>query len=157
MTERELDISDMKCWVFQMAQSQWKITSQLCSEIFKKYDILGFISDCFDFLSYNSHNCALHDVETLLKNKNAPEYDMIAPKEDRTEPPLDFTESRKHYMAVCLMRDSIFQLAKRENISYEDALFLFTSSKIYDALFDYGTGIYREGTDYILNLFDRSK
>lgn len=69
----------------------------------------------------------------------------------------NFNDSQKQYCAVCLMRDSIFQLAERENISYEDALFLFTSSKIYDALFDYGTGIYREGTDYILNLFDRFK
>ena len=37
---------------------------------------------------------------------------------------------------------------------YEEALLCFTSSKVYEALFDYATGIWRESPDYLLNLYD---
>ncbi len=47
----------------------------ICAELFKKYDILGFIADCYDILHLNSYECALHDVETLLKNRGV--YRMI--------------------------------------------------------------------------------
>ena len=51
MSERQLDIADMQCWVFRMAQSKW------------------FISECYDILHLNGYSCVLHDVETLLKNR----------------------------------------------------------------------------------------
>lgn len=66
----------------------------------------------------------------------------------------NFTDSQKESCAVNLMRDTIEALALRDSISYEDALLRFTSSKVYDALFDYDTGIWKEGTDYLLNLYD---
>lgn len=69
MSEHQTDIADMQCWVFRMAQSKWNISAKECAEIFKKYDIYGFISECYDFLHLNSYACALSDVETLLKNK----------------------------------------------------------------------------------------
>ena len=39
---------------------------------------------------------------------------------------------------------------------YEEALLCFTSSKVYEALFDYATGIWLESPDYLLNLYDYS-
>ena len=68
MSEDELDIADMQCWVFRMTQSKWKMSSAECSDLFRKYDILGSISECYDILNLNSYACVLHDVETLLKN-----------------------------------------------------------------------------------------
>ena len=79
MSERQLDIADMQCWVFRMAQSKWKMSSSNCTELFRKYDILGFIAECYDILGFisecydilhlNGYSCVLHDVETLLKNR----------------------------------------------------------------------------------------
>ena len=46
MTEREIDIADMQCWVFRIAQTRWHISPIECAVIFKKYDILGYISEC---------------------------------------------------------------------------------------------------------------
>ena len=69
MTEHERDIADMQCWVFRMAQQKWGKSSQECADLFEKYDLLGFISECYDILHLNSYNCALNDVETLLRNK----------------------------------------------------------------------------------------
>ena len=56
MSERQLDIADMQCWVFRMAQSKWKMSSSNCAE-------------CYDILHLNGYSCVLHDVETLLKNR----------------------------------------------------------------------------------------
>ena len=66
----------------------------------------------------------------------------------------NFTDSQKESCAVSLMRDTVEALSLRDNISYEEALLRFTSSKIYSALFDYDTGIWRESPDYLLNLYD---
>lgn len=66
----------------------------------------------------------------------------------------NFTDSQKECCAVDLMRESVEELSLRDHISYEDALLHFTSSKVYDALFDYDTGIWKEGSDYIINLYD---
>ena len=66
----------------------------------------------------------------------------------------NFTDTQKESCAVSLMRDTVEALSLRDGIAYEDALLRFTSSKVYGALFDYETGIWREGTDYLLNLHD---
>lgn len=66
----------------------------------------------------------------------------------------NFTNSQKESCAVDLMRDTVEALSLREGISYEEALFRFTSSKIYDTLFDYETGVWKESPDYLLNLYD---
>lgn len=69
MNGKQLDIADMQCWVFRMAQTKWNMPAKDCAELFKKYDILGFISECYDILHLNSYSCVLNDVESLLKNK----------------------------------------------------------------------------------------
>ena len=67
--EREIDIADMQCWVFRMAQKRWNITSVQCAEIFHDNDVLNFIRENYDILHMSSYECALDDVEILLKNR----------------------------------------------------------------------------------------
>ena len=55
MSGYNIDIADMQCWIFRMAQSKWKMSPSDCAELFKKYDILGFIADCYDILHLNSY------------------------------------------------------------------------------------------------------
>ena len=69
MSERDIDIADMQCWVFRMAQTKWNMSAKDYAELFKKYSIFDFISDCYDSLCMNSYACALADVETLLRNR----------------------------------------------------------------------------------------
>lgn len=69
MSEHDIDIADMQCWVFRIAQTRWKKSPEDCAKIFQDYDVFGFISDCYDFLHLNSYECALNDVEELLKNR----------------------------------------------------------------------------------------
>lgn len=64
------------------------------------------------------------------------------------------TDSQKECCAVIAMREAVEMLAAREKIPYEEALLRFTSSRAYEALFDFDTEIWKEGSDYLLNLYD---
>ena len=35
MNERNIDIEDMQCWVFRMAQTRWKMPAKKCAKLFK--------------------------------------------------------------------------------------------------------------------------
>ena len=67
MSQRQLDTADMQCWIFRMTQSKWNISASECTKLFKKYDILGFISECYELLHVSSYENALSDVEDILK------------------------------------------------------------------------------------------
>lgn len=69
MSGKQLDIADMKCWVFRMAQLRWNMSPKQCAQLFVKYDVLGFIEECYDLLSLNSYECVVNDIEVLLQNK----------------------------------------------------------------------------------------
>ena len=70
MTEREIDIADMQCWVFRIAQTRWHISPIECAELFKKYDILGYISECYDLLCTYSYYHVVDDAELILASHN---------------------------------------------------------------------------------------
>ncbi len=64
-----VSVTDMQCRIFRMAEKKWKITPEECVELFRKYDIFGFIEECYELLHLNGYNCVLDDIETLLKNQ----------------------------------------------------------------------------------------
>ena len=43
-----------------------------------------------------------------------------------------------------------------KHVSFEEALLVFSSSSTYQALFDFETGVWKEGPDYLRSLFDRA-
>ena len=65
------------------------------------------------------------------------------------------TTAQKETCAVISMRDAAALMAREKQISYEDALLLFADSRIYDALFDYDTGIWKESPEYLLDLYNK--
>lgn len=67
----------------------------------------------------------------------------------------EMTLIQKETCAVISMRETIALLAEEKHIPYEDAMLQFTSSCIYDALFDFDTGIWKESPEYLLDLFER--
>ena len=72
MSQQQRDIADMQCWVFRMAQVKWNMSASDCAEVFRKYNLLSFLSSCYDILHMSSYECALDDVERLLANKGVP-------------------------------------------------------------------------------------
>lgn len=69
MNQNQIDIADMQCWIFRMAQSKWNLAPSECVKIFKQYDVFGFIENCYDILHLSSYQCALDDVEEMLRNR----------------------------------------------------------------------------------------
>ena len=62
----------------------------------------------------------------------------------------------KETCAIISMRDAVALLAQEKQISYEDALLLFfAGSRIYDALFDFDTGIWKESPEYLLDRYNK--
>lgn len=67
---------------------------------------------------------------------------------------IKITNEIREWCAVSTMRDMLFNLADNKNISYEDALVEFADSPIYDLLFDYESGMWKEGPDYLLATYE---
>ena len=67
MSKHDIEKADMQCWIFRMAQEKWNIPPEDCADLFKKYDILGFISECYELLHVSSYENALADVEDILQ------------------------------------------------------------------------------------------
>ncbi|MBQ1413380.1 MAG: hypothetical protein IIY93_09355 [Clostridia bacterium] len=63
------------------------------------------------------------------------------------------TDKQKEACAVINMRDAVALLAEREHIPYEEAMLRFGASTIYDALFDFDTGVWKESPVYLLDLY----
>ena len=47
------------------------------------------------------------------------------------------------------MRDAVGLISERYHISYEEALLSFANSRVYDTLFDFETGVYKESPEYL--------
>lgn len=64
------------------------------------------------------------------------------------------TEKQMESCAVSTMRRMIEKYSEKKSIPFEDAFFQFTNSYVYDALFDFDTGIWMEGPDYLMGLYE---
>ena len=64
------------------------------------------------------------------------------------------TDKEKEHCAVTTMRRMLEKYSEKEKIPFEQAFFLFTTSNAYKALFDYETGIWSEGPDYLMDFFE---
>lgn len=69
MSQEQINISHMQCWLFRMAQSEWNMTPVETARLFKQYDVFSFISECYDMLHLSSYHYALHEIETMLAQK----------------------------------------------------------------------------------------
>ena len=69
MSQEQINISHMQCWLFRLAQAQWNLSPEKTAEIFKQNDILGYISECYDVLHLSSYQNALRDIEKILSKR----------------------------------------------------------------------------------------
>ena len=83
MTEAR-SINHMKCYLFRMAQEKWKLSAFDTVKLFKENQLFEYIDDffflkenqlfeyiddCYDLLHLSSYQLALHDLETILRNR----------------------------------------------------------------------------------------
>lgn len=62
--------------------------------------------------------------------------------------------NRKNSCAIRLMRTMLVKYAECYGVSFAEAMFRFTESNAYEILFDFDTGVWKEGPDYLMMLFE---
>lgn len=67
------------------------------------------------------------------------------------------TAEQKEFCALTTMRTMLEQYSLKKHISFEDALLAFSKTYAYDALFDFETGIWKEGPDYLASIFEEAE
>lgn len=83
MNRREVAIADMQCWVFRHAQREWNLSPAECSVVFRKYDLLGFISQCYDSLCDRSYQSVLSEAKEILQSNISQDEKQHYGKETR--------------------------------------------------------------------------
>ncbi len=68
----------------------------------------------------------------------------------------EISEKQKNAAAIMLMQRVLEIYSERHSVSINEALTRFSSTPVYNALFDYETGLWKEGPDYILDLFEKA-
>lgn len=69
-----IDIDDMSCWVFRMAQKRWHKTPSECAALFKKYNLFNYIEECYEILHVSGYECVVNDLEDILESKGVDAY-----------------------------------------------------------------------------------
>lgn len=69
MSQEQINISHMQCWIFRMAQRKWNRTPEETAAIFQAHDIFAFIAEFYDTLHLSSYAYALEDIERMLVQK----------------------------------------------------------------------------------------
>ena len=64
------------------------------------------------------------------------------------------TDEQKELCAISVMRTMLLNLSRANGSSFEEMLLTFTSSPVYQGLFDFETGLWREGPDYLQDMFE---
>lgn len=62
------DLYQIQVRLFRLAQLKWNISAAKCSELFKKYNIYGYIEACYDFFHVQGDEASLSDIEKYLEN-----------------------------------------------------------------------------------------
>lgn len=69
----------------------------------------------------------------------------------------EFDNQQKELCAVAAMRSMLEDYSVETGIAFDDAFFQFASSPAYRMLFDYATGLWMEGPDYLRSIFEETK
>lgn len=69
MSQEQINISHMQCWLIRLAQLKWNKTAEEIAALFKQHEILDYIAECYDTLHLSSYHHALTDLELLLAQK----------------------------------------------------------------------------------------
>ena len=64
-------IHHMETWLFRHAQLKWNKSPEETAEIFRRYGLFEYITECYDYLHLSSYELTLESLEKLLKNKGA--------------------------------------------------------------------------------------
>ncbi len=65
--EREIEIADMQCWVFRLAQKKWNLSPTQCADLFERRRLLEYVSDCYEILHVSGYQRVVEELEEILR------------------------------------------------------------------------------------------
>lgn len=68
----------------------------------------------------------------------------------------EIDNQQKELCAIAAMRSMLEDYSAENGLAFDDAFFQFASSPAYKMLFDYSTGLWREGPDYLRDTFEKA-
>lgn len=68
----------------------------------------------------------------------------------------DLDNQQREACAISVMRTMLEDYSMENNISFKDAFYQFAASPVYKTLFDFSTGLWREGPDYLREIFEEN-
>ena len=66
----------------------------------------------------------------------------------------ELSEQQREACAVIVMRTMLLDYSNETGIPFKKLFFEFSVSPAYKILFNYSTGLWREGPDYLRNIFE---
>ena len=66
-------------------------------------------------------------------------------------------DERKEATAIAVMRCMLVTYSEEKGIPFERVMLDFSQSGTYEALFDFDTGIWKEGPEYLRSLYDEER
>lgn len=160
MNQKQFNISHMQCWLFRLAQLNWKLTPAETIVLFKQFTVFYCIAERYDTLHLSSYHHALSDIEAMLAHNG-----ITFPTDRKANLATAFcflsdgqetvSDETKEACAIETMQCMVRQYATDNNISFEEALFAFAASTTYEVLFDFETAVRKDGPEYIRSLFEK--
>lgn len=69
----QIDVADMQCWAFRLAQDRWGVSARACADVFEKYGLLGFIEECYGILHVSGYESVVDELETIVRRRGGAE------------------------------------------------------------------------------------
>lgn len=66
----------------------------------------------------------------------------------------ELSDQQREACAVIVMRTMLLDYSNEKGIPFKKVFFEFSVSSAYKMLFDYSTGLWGEGPDYLRNIFE---
>ena len=63
------EVLHMQVRIFRKFAARHRMNTQETLELFQKYGLLDFISECYDLLHLSGDECVLDDIDELLRHR----------------------------------------------------------------------------------------
>lgn len=151
MTEQG-EILFMQTRIIRLAANRWNMSVQKVSEVFDQYNILQFISDCYDIFHTEGDEVVFHEIKKVLLNRgiDIQEEDMSQPDMDQTG---QVTQQQKEFAIDATAALVVEDLAGEMHKEPSKVLAEFLASRTGALLYDEESKIWCAGPAYIEDLY----
>lgn len=122
-----------------------------CSDIFKQYNIFKYLLECYDYLHFFDIGFLVSHIDDVI------EKGIVYSKRNINL----FDKGTKEIKEYC-MHNLVSMVVKKLHTRYPqyseiDLMSEFSQARVYGLLFEPETGLWKEGPDYIISLYEKER